>query len=362
MPDNDVQTSTRVRFPGISPRAYEHPVDRGALTALRAVPSFGQVLKALFGFYSERRLRLSALSSAIRVGPQQYPELDRLRNECAAALDLERVPNLYVARDPNARAYAIGMDEPFIVLTTELVELADEPGLRFVIGHEMGHVLSGHAVYRTMMLIIANMIVSMSWNPLSALGLRAVNAALLEWYRKAELSCDRAGLLCGQDPAAALRLHIQLAGGIDPAKVNIPEFLRQAEEYDNVEDLRDSIHKLRTLETTSHPLAVVRAAQLQKWASSAEYRDILAGNYPRRADDQPMSTWRDDVKSAASSYKQSWAESGDPLTKVFSEIGEAITGTAGRVRDKFSRNDEPAREEQARDAQADGGEPAGPSA
>lgn len=340
MPD-DVATSSRVLFPGISPRAYEHPVDRGALAALRAVPGFAQVLKALAGFFSERGLRLTALSSAIRVGPTQYPELDKLRNECAAVLDLERVPDLYVTRDPNAAAYTLGMDKPFIVLTTGLVDLLDHEGLRFAIGHEMGHVLSGHAVYRTMMMYVVNLQQSLSWNPLSALGLRAINAALHEWYRKSELSCDRAGLLCGQDPAAALRVHIQLAGGLDPAEVDIPAFLRQAEEYEGVDDLRDSLHKLLSIEHMSHPLAVVRAAQLQKWASSEEYRALLAGQYPRRSEDVATNTWTDDMKSAAKSYKESFAESTDPLTKVFADVGAAVTGAAGKVRDRFSRGEQP---------------------
>jgi len=330
-----VTTQDRVRFPRISPRAYEHPVDRGALATLRAVPGFAQVLKALAGAFSERGLRLTALASAIRVGPTQYPVLDELRTDCAAALDLDGVPELYVTRDPVAAAYTVGMDRPIIVLTTGLIELLDTDGLRFAIGHEMGHVLSGHAVYRTMMMYVLNAQQSLSWNPLSALGLRAINAALHEWYRKSELSCDRAGLLCGQDPAAALRVHVLLAGGLDPAEVDIPSFLRQAEEYTGSGDLRDSLHKLLAVENMSHPLAVIRAAELQKWASSQEYRDILAGTYPRRDDDAPTSTWRDDLASAARSYKESFSGSTDPLAKVFSDVGSAISGAAGRMRDKF---------------------------
>lgn len=337
MPDQD---STRATFPGISPRAYEHPVDRGALATLRAVPGFPQVIKTVTGFFSERGIRLTALSSAIRVGPDQYPELEALRQECARALDLEKVPDVYVARDPDPRANAIGMDEPFIVLSTGLVELLDLPGLRFAIGREMARVLSGHTVYRTMMLIILNLYRTLSWNPLSAVGLRAVDAALNEWYRKSELSCDRAGLLCGQDPAAALRVHIQLAGGIDPEQVDIPAFLRQAEEYENVGDLRDSVHKLLTLEHMPHPLAVVRAAELQKWAASSEYRAVLAGEYPRRQDEQPLHTWTDDVKAAARSYKETFAASADPLSKVFADVGSAVSDVAGKVKDKFAGNRE----------------------
>lgn len=331
----DVRRVERVSFPGISSRAYEHPVDRGALATLRTVPGFAQVLKALFGFFTERGLRLSALSSTIRVAPEQYPELDRLRNECAATLDLPTVPTVYVMRDPNPDSFTIGLDEPFIVLTTGLVDMADAEGLRFAIGHEMGHVLSGHAVYRTMMIHLLELQRSLSWNPISGIGLRAILAALHEWFRKAELSCDRAGLLCSQNPAAALRLHIQLAGGIDPDTIDIPSFLRQAEEYDGVDDLRDSLLKLRGLESMTHPLAVVRAAELHTWAGSDEYRAMLAGEYPRRDDDEPHSAWRDDIKAAARSYQASWSESADPLTKVFADVGTAVTDVAGKVRDRF---------------------------
>lgn len=333
--DIEVSRHNAVRFPGISPRAYEHPVDRGALATLRAVPGFAQVVKAVSGFYNERGERLMALASSIRVGPKQYPELDRLRHECAETLDLPAVPNLFVFQNAQIQAQTVGMDEPFIAMSTGLVELMNIDSLRFVIGHEMGHVLSGHAVYRTIMVRLIGLQLAMSWTPVSALGIRAVIAALREWFRKAELSCDRAGLLCSQDPTAALRAQIQVAGGIDPARIDVPSFLQQAAEYESVEDIRDSFIKLRSVETESHPFAVVRAAQLQKWAASEEYRAILAGDYARRDADSPSSDWKDDLKSAAKSYKDSWNSSTDPLTKVFSDVGEAVSGAAGKVWNKF---------------------------
>ena len=46
----------------------------------------------------------------------------------------------------------IGMDKPIIVLNSALLDLLDEEEMRFVIAHELGHALSGHAVYRTLLL------------------------------------------------------------------------------------------------------------------------------------------------------------------------------------------------------------------
>ncbi|EHR63237.1 M48 family metallopeptidase [Saccharomonospora cyanea] len=329
-------SSGRMRFPDISPRAYEHPVDRGALATLRMVPGFAEVLKVVTGFFHERGEHLMALSSAVRVGPTQYPELHEIRTDCADTLGLDPLPDLYVTREAEPNAMTIGMETPFVVLTTGLVELLDVDSLRFVVGHEFGHVLSGHAVYRTMLLRLLDLRSTLSWTPMSAFGLRAVIGALNEWFRKSELSCDRAGLLCGQDPAAALRTHVLMAGGIDPARVDLEAFLRQADEYDSVESVRDSIAKLRNVELLSHPLAVVRAAQLQKWAASGEYRAILAGDYPRRDAEAPHRGWAEDVKSAARSYRESFASSADPLTKVFSDVGEAVSGAAGSLWSKLA--------------------------
>src|SRR4029453_16619151 len=54
-----------------------------------------------------------------------------------------------------------------------------------------------------------------AWLPVGSVVLMGIVAALREWWRKAELSADRAGLLACQDPAASLRLSMKLAGGGD---------------------------------------------------------------------------------------------------------------------------------------------------
>ncbi|WP_424188517.1 M48 family metallopeptidase [Actinokineospora sp. G85] len=339
MTDNEVsQGTTRVRFARISPRAYEHPADRGAMATLRAVPGVSDVLKGVAGLFSERGERLMALASAIRVGERQYPKIEQLRQESAQILDLDVVPKVYVQRSPVANAMAVGIDEPFIVLNTALVEALDTESLRFVIGHEMGHILSGHAVLSTLLQRLLHIQGAVSFIPAGALGLRAVIAALREWYRKAELTSDRAGLLVSQDPAAALRAHIYLAGGTDLTQIDIPSFLEQASEYEGTEDLRDSIHKFRNVESMTHPLAVVRAAQLQRWAASEDYRSILAGDYQRREEDTPTSNFSDDLRSAAKSYKEGFANSTDPLVKILNDVGSGLSDAAGKVFRGFGGN------------------------
>lgn len=326
----------RVRFPDISPRSYEHPADRGVMATMRAVPGLSEILRALSGVFPERGERLMALASCIRVNEKQYPKLHRMQLECAGILDLPKVPALFVQRDPEVNALTIGIDEPFVILTTGLLEAMDDESIRFSIGHEMGHVLSGHAVLRTLLVRLLSMQTTLSWIPAGALGIRAVVAALREWYRKAELTADRAGLLCSQDPQAALRAHILLAGGLDPDEIDIPSFLQQAEDYLGVDDIRDSIHKLRSVEGMTHPLAVVRAQQLQKWAASEEYRAILSGHYQRRTADDPANLG-EDLGGVAKSYKQAAADSTDALANVLTNVGDQVGKMSSRFGEWFNR-------------------------
>ena len=130
---------------------------------------------------------------------------------------------------------------------------------------------SGHAVYKTIMTILTRWAANISWLPIGAIALRAIIAAMFEWWRKAELSADRAGLLAGQDPAASLRLMMKLAGGGDLSQIDTAAFLEQAAEYEGGGDLRDSIHKIGMTAWSSHPVPVARAAELRKWVDSGEY-------------------------------------------------------------------------------------------
>ena len=74
-----------------------------------------------------------------------------LHAEAASVLDVHEVPELYVTASPVFTAMTIGLDKPKIVVNSALVDLLDDDELRFVLGHELGHALSGHALYRTLL-------------------------------------------------------------------------------------------------------------------------------------------------------------------------------------------------------------------
>ncbi|MEV5505068.1 M48 family metallopeptidase [Streptomyces orinoci] len=324
----------RRRFPGISSRAYEHPADRSALVALRKLSGFDTVFKALSGLLPERSLRLLFLSDSVRVSEQQFPYLHTMLLDACQILDLPRVPPMYVTQDPQPGAMCVGLDEPVLVLTTGLLELLDEEEMRAVVGHEVGHALSGHAVYRTILLFLTNVAVKVAWIPLGNIAVMGLVTALREWFRKSELSADRAGLLVGQDPQASLRGLMKIAGGNHLHEMNVDAFLAQAEEYEAGGDLRDSVLKIMNLLPRSHPFAVVRAAELKRWAESRDFQRIMDGHYPRRSEDGEASV-SGSFRETAGHYADSVRSSKDPLMGLVRDIAGGAGDLGSRLRDTF---------------------------
>jgi Zn-dependent protease with chaperone function len=324
----------RVPLPGISPRAYEHPADRAALAALRRARGFDQMLRWLSGLFAGRSPRLLALASSVRVSERQFAVVHRLVGDGARILDLQEPPETFVTCDPQPNAITIGMERPFLLLTSGLVDLLDEEELRFTIAHELGHILSGHAVYRSMLDQLLALSKRIFFLPVGYLGLRALLTALEEWYRKSELSCDRAGLLGGQDPAAALRAQMKIAGGSRLAEMDVATFLDQAREYDAQGDLRDGVLKLLSLQGQLHPFAVLRAAELRRWVDDGDYRRILGGDYLRRGAEGDASI-REEAQEAARSYMRTADESADSLMRMLRVVGEEAVSVGQRVADRI---------------------------
>jgi Zn-dependent protease with chaperone function len=317
---------SRATLTGISSRAWEHPADRGALVALRKLKGFDTVLKAISGLINERRFRLAYLGTAVRVDERQFAGMHRLLAEVGRTLDVAELPEMFVANSPFTGAMTIGMDKPIIVVNSGYLDLLDEEEMRYLIAHELGHALSGHAVYHTLLRRLLRL--GGVWNavPGGALGIRVIVAALLEWQRKSELSADRAGLLATQDPAVAQRFHMKLASGSgDLSDLDQTSFFAQGQEYLDSGDLRDSVLKLLLIEEATHPFAVVRSAELRKWVDSGDYTQILAGTYARR-DEDAAAKISEAAQQAADSYTETFRETQDALGKLVHDVAGFFGG------------------------------------
>ena len=317
-------TRPRRTFPEIGAVSWEHPADRAALQALRSVPGVDEVIRKVIALIGgERGIRLLFQGNAVRVGPEQFPRLWTLHVETCTTFDWPRVPELYVSQTPFFNAGAYGVDDPFIVLNSTALEILDDDEVRALLAHELGHVMSGHALYTTIAAILA--LISLGALPtLAALAVLPVRLAFLEWSRKSELSADRAGLLGCQEPVVAQRLEMKMAGGgrgeAFAGQLNVDAFMVQANEYAYTNEGVDIVYKILNTLALSHPMHTVRAAELQRWMAAGEYDRIMRGDYTRRGTESRERPIRDDL-SAAKTYYTSEAR----------EIAREVAGAAKRA-------------------------------
>jgi Zn-dependent protease with chaperone function len=309
----------------ISPRAWEHPADRAALNALRSIPGFDEVVRKIYGFFGERGVRLLFQANSVRVGPTQFPRVHSAFSNVCATLDWEPRPELYISQTPFANAGAFGMDRPFIVLNSGALNMLDDEELHTILGHELGHIMSGHALYRTILVIILT--IGLRGLPfLAGIALLPIQLALLEWFRKSELSSDRAGLLTSQDPIASMRMFMKLAGGGKLEETDLNAFMAQAKEYEQGGDAADMIAKVINTLGMTHPFHTLRAAELQRWVEGGDYDRILRGEYPRRGTADEQRPFADDISEASKYYADQMKGAVDSVSEVARRAREAFTG------------------------------------
>src|SRR6266576_5061117 len=285
----------------IAPVSWVHAADRAALQSLRSVPGFDEVVKKVYAFFGERGIRLLFQADAVRVGATQFPRLNQLYTDVVTTMDWPKRPELYVSQTPFVNAGAYGMDSPFIVINSGALKLLDDDEMRALLGHELGHVMSGHALYHTILALI--LYVGFSSLPfLAGIALLPVRYALLEWFRKSELSSDRAGLLASQDPQAALRMFLKMAGGGDMKQMDLDAFLEQAKEYEESGGPMDRIFQIINTLERSHPFNTLRAAELQRWIEAGNYERIVGGEYTRRGPDADKRPVENDIDEAREHY------------------------------------------------------------
>ena len=142
------------RLLNLSSKAYEHPADRAATAALQSIPMLDTVVRKLIEFGYERALRQQFLASSVRLGEDQLPQAWADWNAVCARLDLPERYDLYLTQFPITNAAAIGAGKPMVVINSRCIDLLDELEIRTVLGHEAGHILSDHVLYRTALMIL----------------------------------------------------------------------------------------------------------------------------------------------------------------------------------------------------------------
>jgi Zn-dependent protease with chaperone function len=264
---------------------YEHPSDRLALENIQKIPGLDGVVKSFLKESYERANRLYHKANAVAVTPNQFPKLYQIFLEAASRLDIHDVTELFVVQSPVVNSYISGVDTPFVVLSTGLLELMTDDEILYILAHELGHYQANHILYKT-----ASRLLSEAASALAevTLGLGRlltvpVQLALLKWDRCSELTADRAGLLAVRRIDVAIRAFMKLAGGSRSIyeQMSYQAFLQQAEEFqmDQEDNALNKTYVLLQEMYRTHPFPIWRASEILTWAKQGAYLNILAGQY-----------------------------------------------------------------------------------
>lgn len=263
--------------------------DKKALDGLKKVPLLPQVIHKFHEAGIDRWMYCWNMSSSVRCGPKQYPTLDAILRECCQILDMPE-PELYISNNPFPNAFAGGIERPYITVRSSMVDTLSDEQMYYLIGHELGHIKAGHLLYMSVARVLLPILdlIGRRFVGLGDAATIALVAAFYEWLRQAEITCDRAGLLCAQQFELAAGGILALTGGPNRLadESSLEAFLDQSRSYQEM-DLMDGIGKLMIFlmygMSATHPMPVHRVRLLENWVDDGSFDRILMGTYAKTA-------------------------------------------------------------------------------
>ena len=281
-----------------------------------------------YGYFQRRRL----LTGGIRLTRSMYPSLAETLGECKAILGIEAPVEIYVKNDPFMGASCARAPSGLlsIMLTSRLLEAFTPAELRFVIGHELGHARFDHfAIPMPITATIRDMAGRLVSRPLAL--------EMFVWCRAAEISADRAGLLCSRDPEAAAHSFFKLASGLSagPVSSDLQAFAAQVEALAATPEARaqprDDDDTLDCFCT--HPYGSVRVRALVAFARSAKYRQAIGESLPSDAigDDELAAIVERDLDLMEPSYLEETSAHSEELRRLLFESGVCVAAANGEI-------------------------------
>lgn len=286
-----------------------------------------------YGLWGRRRL----LTGALRVRRGMVPKLDRAFDHCVQVLGFQHPVELFVKADADYGAFMMKSPTGPLALgvTSKTIEGFTDAELRHVIGHELGHAVFEHNV---LPMPLTALVEDMA----GAIVDRPQQLELFLWCRAAEISVDRAGLICAGDVDAGIRAFLKLSSGLSSemfGHFDVDAYIAQAASIASAPVARqkprnddDSIEAFST-----HPYPPLRVKAMVQYAKSDAFHEVLGLPVPVGAlkiADVEDAVERD-LELMEASYLEEKGDLADLMRRVLFCAGyiTATADTAGAIGD-----------------------------
>lgn len=257
------QLSTKIHTMHTASNMYAHPIDSQIVNFLD-MPGVKSVFASAIDMITDINFS-QIISSGIAVNENSFPEINDIVNHCTSVLCIKK-PYVVISGEVSMNAFTVGSDEePYIVLGNTLVKIMDLSKIKFIVGHECGHIAMGHVLYHT---IVSSASTFFNIVPIIGPVLYKTSAfALTAWSRRSEITADRAGLLCCEDIDEACRALVQFQTGfISAEKIDMNSYVKDSKRYRRKDTLKRVGEFLMT-----HPPLPKRIEALKLFAESEPY-------------------------------------------------------------------------------------------
>ncbi len=266
----------------INPNLFLHDSDKAALKALKAIPGFSQLLKWFMNIGYEKQEHIMNMGSNLRIDENQMPKYYHMLLPICEKLHI-KVPELYIRLDVSPNAWTFGDTDPYIVITSGMLETVPDELIPTVLAHECGHIVCRHTLY-TMMgnLIMMGLGFASSYVPLG-LGPAIMNSlemAFAYWMRCSELSADRVAAFCDGSPDKTIQLCMHFAGydkNFFDVAPSVNAFLSQIDDYKKLtaDNAWNKALEFLWMRNQDHPQSAIRAYECNEWAKSQQFGKIV---------------------------------------------------------------------------------------
>lgn len=269
----------------LHPREYEHKYDRIALETLEKTPGIKPLIKKFNKHALERDSRLIFSGSCLKVTENSFPDIYQLLEEVCHNLYLKNIPDLYLQNGFEADAFTTGAETPLIVLNSGAVDSLSSEELLYVLGHEVGHIKSGHMLYHEMTMLIPYIgEIAGSATPLGVGKIlsKGLKYPLIHWSKMSQFSADRAGMLACQNIEAVMSTLMKRSGLPKKysSQINTEIFIEQARTFKDYDyNSLDRVDKILLSLEEKHSWNIMRAAEILKWFESGKYGHLLEKHY-----------------------------------------------------------------------------------